>query len=261
MKSTPDIFLVNLDRSSDRLAFMQGQAERAGIAFERIPAVVGRNVPEWLVDEFSDSGKMSDGEVGCYASHLTVAQTIVARGLPYAIVLEDDAELDVDFIQAAVGAIAAASTKWDYIHLSSIFKRAVVQASDAEIGDGRTLVRYVHGPINTSAYVLSNRGARKWLAPTRRVRAIDLNNRYFWIQNLDVYGVCPAPARGLKVNTDIGARSPGRSFRLSIASRLYGDSLAMRRLGLSRWLKARSASIVMLARRKITGNRSVIIIG
>lgn len=57
MAQTP-IFLINLDRSPDRLAFMQEQAERLGLKLERISAVAGtRGLPKWLAPRFvSETG-------------------------------------------------------------------------------------------------------------------------------------------------------------------------------------------------------------
>jgi GR25 family glycosyltransferase involved in LPS biosynthesis len=63
------IFLINLDRSPDRLSFMQQQAERLSFAFERIRGVDGvRGLPDWLIPQFLSSdgtiaSRMSNGEV------------------------------------------------------------------------------------------------------------------------------------------------------------------------------------------------------
>ena len=100
------IFLINLDRSPDRLSFMQKQAERLSLVFERIRGVDGvRGLPDWLIPQFLSSdgavaSRMSNGEVGCYASHLVVFQEMVRRGLEAAIVLEDDVTLADDFLAA-----------------------------------------------------------------------------------------------------------------------------------------------------------------
>ncbi len=80
-------FLINLARSTDRLDFMKAQL---GDRFERLDAVLGVAVPDRFADQFSDPADMSPGEIGCYASHILFAEQIVVRGLPYALVMEDD---------------------------------------------------------------------------------------------------------------------------------------------------------------------------
>src|SRR5262245_10806925 len=91
------VFLINLDRSVDRLAHMQRQFDRLRMTVERLPAAEGLNIPAWMRSEFKGPHQLSPGEVGCYASHLMVAHKIVAEELSHAVVLEDDAILDDDF--------------------------------------------------------------------------------------------------------------------------------------------------------------------
>ena len=88
------IFVINLDRATERLANISKQFEALGLAFERVPAVDGRMLsaaeklrlnPPRLI-----GGEMSDGEIGCFASHLQVFQIIADRSLPRVCVMEDD---------------------------------------------------------------------------------------------------------------------------------------------------------------------------
>ena len=184
----PPIFLINLDRSHERLALMQAQANVLGLAFERIPAIDGtRQLPGWMVSQFLDDrglvrGGLSEGEVGCYASHLLVMSTIVERRLEAAIVLEDDAILDADFEQAACAAVRAAPAGWECIHLSTDFKKAAFPV--AGLGLGRSLVRYKRLPVNSLGYIVSRAGAAKLLEARHRVRPFDLEFRLAWLSGL-----------------------------------------------------------------------------
>lgn len=255
-------FLINLDRSTDRLAFMRQQTARAGVAFERVSAVVGDAVPKWLWPQFIGPHQLTPGEIGCYASHLVVAKQIVDRDLPCAIVLEDDAILDLDFMAAAQAAAQAAPAGWDYIHLCSDFKRSVV--SVAEIANGRHVVQYTRWPVNTAAYIVSAQGAKKWLEPRSRVRPNDMDNRYCWLQGLDVYGVYPAPAKQSNdFESDVGHR-PGkkevRNWSPGFASEVYGQIWTARKIGIGSYLKARCANIANSIARKFTGKRVVSVI-
>lgn len=223
----------------------------------------GRNVPEWLRNEFAGSVRMSDGQVGCYASHLVAARTIVANDLPCAIVLEDDAELSADFCAVASEAVASMPADWDYLHLCTRFKKTVVRVAD--IDRKHSLVRYPLAPSRTTAYVLSNSGARKWLAPMQRARAIDLDNRFAWLQDLKVYGVFPAIAaeRGGVVSTiipTIGRKSPRRQVP-SFFSMAYGMFWTMREIGTATYLKAVALDTVNSLRKHATGVARVSVIG
>lgn len=257
----PKVFLINLDRSPHRLQFMTVQLHSQGIDFERIRAVDGDAVPAWMADEFKGPHNLSPSEVGCYASHLVVAQRVVGDGLPYAIVLEDDATLDPAFLSTAEDAIAHAPAGWDYIHLSSLFKRTIL--SVAELPCGRHhLVRYVRHPVNTAAYIVSNRGARKWLNPMPRRRPNDLDNRFAWLQGLDVYGVYPAPARQLDnfaPDIDHQLRRP-RDWSPGLMSRAYGRLWTLRKIGFRNYARAKVSTLLNSVLRRIDGKLRVAII-
>lgn len=82
MQAVP-VMLINLDRSTDRLARMQREFDRAGVRFERFPAVHGTDLPGSVRSYFCDaSGRVISplpaGEIGCYASHLAIWQRIAS---------------------------------------------------------------------------------------------------------------------------------------------------------------------------------------
>lgn len=189
-------FVINLDRSVDRLAFIRSEAARIGLSFERIPAVEGLAVPDWLRGEFLNpdntiASSLIPSEVGCYASHLTIYKRMVLQGLPYALVLEDDVGLADDLPQTIAATVAAAPGGWDYIHLSGLVRRTVY--SLAALPSGRHLVRHSRIPTNTGGYLISRFGAEKMLAPSLRVRPIDQDFRYPWLRDLDFLAVYPSP--------------------------------------------------------------------
>src|SRR5262245_12397808 len=186
------VFLINLDRSPDRLELMLTEAQRTGLAFERFSAVDGRDaLPDWLRPQFSDTADLSSGEVGCYASHLSIYQQIARNQLAYAMILEDDVILPDDLLSMVKDALSMAPKGWDYIRLSGHFKRAVY--SIGPLPNGRHLVRHTLIPNTTAGYLISRQGADKMLAPSPRLRPIDRDIKFAWLRNLEVFGVYPSP--------------------------------------------------------------------
>lgn len=260
------VWCINLDRSKHRWDFMYEQFACLGMPARRFPGVDGAGaVPEWLADEFAGT-PLTSGEIGCYASHLLCATRIITERRCCAIILEDDVTLAPDFEDAAHAAIAAAPAGWDYIHLSSHIKRAVVHVADLD--NGRALVRHTRLPVNTAAYVLSNAGARKWLRPRPRIRPNDMDVRYGWLDDLDIYGVYPSPASQQDdFDSDIGGTHGGklkikdpRNFAPGLASRLYGALWQARKVGLLKLARGRIANIANSTRRKATGQRTVAVL-
>ena len=98
------IFVINLRSSIERRSAIENDAEGLNIKLSIIDAIDGR-----LIKDHSDLGYskkanrqeygrlLTPGEIGCYASHLKAAKSVLECNAPYAIVLEDDAKLDQPF--------------------------------------------------------------------------------------------------------------------------------------------------------------------
>lgn len=216
------IFVINLAVSQDRLAFMSSQLPGG---FHRIDAATGDALPPHLADQFETATGLTSGEKGCYASHLIAAEQIIARGLPYALILEDDVQLDDGILEDVAVAIGAAPQAWDVIGLA--WWAQPRHRKLAPVGR-RHLVQFLHMPKVTAAYVLSYSGAQKLLAPRQRVRPVDVDIHYAWEMRINGYGIHPQPARQAHLPSTIGTRSnrhKSRRWRPPLHRYLWGRSL------------------------------------
>jgi glycosyl transferase, family 25 len=191
-----DAFVINLDRDTERLAHMNEQETRAGLRFERVPGVLGADVPAHMRPKFlrtdgSIASDLTPGEVGCYASHLRVYEIILARGIPFALVLEDDVVLGGDTIDTVMAAMSGLPRGWDLVKLCNEPKKAVYSVT--RLGGSRHVVRFVRQPLLAGAYLISANGARKMLMAGLRFQPIDVDLASPWVFGMDVYGVCPPP--------------------------------------------------------------------
>lgn len=101
------VFVINLDRNSDRLTNVERLAAHFGLDFERFSAVNGKLLPEAFIDEVISRRRNFDekfsllkpGEIGCALSHLDIYQKIIDNGLELALILEDDIEFDENLIR------------------------------------------------------------------------------------------------------------------------------------------------------------------
>ena len=179
MPSLP-IFLINLDRSPDRLRRMMDQVAHLGEQFARVPGVDGLALPNNMRSEFLNAdgslrSGMLPGEVGCYASHLLVCEQLIAEGLPCALVLEDDPTLHGDLVQIASAAVVACPANWHIIHLWHPSKHGR-STKIARLSSRHWLVRHHRRPINTAAYIISLAAAKKLRMPGPRTRPIDIES-------------------------------------------------------------------------------------
>jgi glycosyl transferase family 25 len=147
------VYLINLDRSPDRLAFMQAQFVRLGMAFERIPAVDGRGVAADR-HNWRHHAPLRDGEVGCYLSHIKALEAFLASGAACGVILEDDAVLS-DALPGILAGLQNGSD-WDLVklyatHVSGVWPRR-----------GLVRVAFRHGA--SAAYVVNRHAAARLLS-------------------------------------------------------------------------------------------------
>ena len=87
-------YVINLDRSKDRLKAFRAQARWFNLNYERIPAVDARDLSEQDIARLEaivpKSFRMSPGEFACLLSHQRTWQKIIESGDPWAFVCEDD---------------------------------------------------------------------------------------------------------------------------------------------------------------------------
>ncbi|RUV33965.1 MAG: glycosyltransferase family 25 protein [Mesorhizobium sp.] len=87
-------YVINLDRSSDRLMRMTDRFASVGLSFERISAVDGRLLsPTEIADVYKPvfgAATMTQEEVGCFLSHRRCWERIASEADPYGCVFEDD---------------------------------------------------------------------------------------------------------------------------------------------------------------------------
>lgn len=158
------IYLINLDRSPERLARMQSILRSMGLEFTRFPAVDGSLLTE---EELSAKVRLVDGrphlslgEIGCTLSHIECLELIAEGPDNYAVIAEDDVHLCSDayrflknssWIPAGVGVV-----KLETVLKNTFLGRSTFcGVSGYEL---RPLLSTHHG---SGLYVVSKAAARK----------------------------------------------------------------------------------------------------
>eukprot|EP00929_Paragymnodinium_shiwhaense_P071310 TRINITY_DN3626_c0_g1_i1.p1 TRINITY_DN3626_c0_g1~~TRINITY_DN3626_c0_g1_i1.p1 ORF type:complete len:466 (+),score=66.74 TRINITY_DN3626_c0_g1_i1:72-1469(+) len=181
----PPILVVNLDQSKDRWEQTQEELATQDLTAERWSATYGKHLsPDELHDKANFLGRNfnTPGMVGCFCSHNAIWNEVVRRGLPRAIVFEDDVLLLPDFPQKLATLqkeLDELKDGWDVCLLGAIGCINPVKEPFAmrfyELGPGggrpqpkgyktRTLSEHLfvpHRPAGTHAYMISQSGAQK----------------------------------------------------------------------------------------------------
>lgn len=214
------IYVINLDRSVDRLAQISANLAQHGFEFTRISAVDGRLLPPDAplpLDRVTfkrDNGRdMLPGEIGCFMSHLNVLTAFLESPYQYAVILEDDGLVN-DLFRSTLEAVVKVEG-WDVVKLvnnrTKMFKAARTLDNGVEIG------RCLHGPSGSSAAYIVRRSSAQalidGLSPMRGPYDVELEAG--WRTGMEIFctGV-PVVDLGRSVEaTVIGGRGTYRKAR------------------------------------------------
>lgn len=175
-------FVINLDRSQDRLTAFTRTAHDAGLAFERWPAV--------------DATTLDDRSPihACFLSHRSLWAHILDLGLPWAAVFEDDAVLS-----PRTGAVLNDFT-WlpdaDVVKVETMGTATELSIRRAHVATGIYIHRLYGFHSGTAGYLISRRGAETLLAKTLSTwgtaDTVIFNTSKPWARGLKLYQLVPA---------------------------------------------------------------------
>ena len=193
----PLIYVINLDRDVERMASIRANLEALGLPFERLSAVMGKDVPEWekLVDmsAYAWRNRLDTpraGEVGCYLSHLKAMETFLRTDAPWCVILEDDVEV----LPACAAVLRSLAEKddWDLVKLFNFHSGLPVKKR--ALGSAHHLVAHLTRTTSSAAYVVNRRAAETLMQSMRPItEQVDHALDRPWETGLRVRGIRPMP--------------------------------------------------------------------
>ena len=165
--------VINLDRSTDRLAHVTAEFERAGMTFERVAAVDALARPDLAsmpVRKRPVSGtRLTDGEIACLLSHRTCWSAIAAGDDAYVAIFEDDVVLSEKTGQL-LGDRRWIPADTDIVKLETFFHRTVVGLNQVSAGHGFSASRLYGVHLGSAGYIVSRKAAGALLEATQEIR-------------------------------------------------------------------------------------------
>jgi glycosyl transferase family 25 len=216
-------YLINLDRSPERLAHMQDILAAAGVRHVRIAAVDGRALAPAAIAEADAS--LSPSEVACFMSHRIAWQAIASGDDPFGAVLEDDIHI------APSLAALLADGDWippgaDVVKLETMLKPVYLEDAGHEAPAGHRVRRLHSTHPGTAGYIIGRAAAAGLVARYRHAsRPADA---YLFelpdgeARNLVVYQLDPAAC----IQDD---QRPAAARSTGLASTIHTERREMRR--------------------------------
>jgi glycosyl transferase family 25 len=171
-------YVINLERSPDRLHHMHAQASAIALAFERVDGVDGEGLAEADLAAYRRRAAplpLTAGEIGCWLSHRKAWSLIADRDDTWGLILEDDVQLSSD-LPAALECVADVPADADIVKIDTSLGVMVEMARAAVPFAGRSLHRLRRNAWGTAGYLVSRRAAAWLLAHAQPVEApIDLH--------------------------------------------------------------------------------------
>jgi glycosyl transferase family 25 len=224
--SSLQIFVINLDRSTERMAAMRERLARLSLPWTRVPGVDGHTLDLSRCDDVHAAGyrrlhgkELNMAEVGCYLSHLQALGQFLAGPSDMALVLEDDADFPADF-ELLLQRLLAVADQWDLVKLSSFHSGTPIRIAD--LSPPYALAVPLSRHMNANCILFNRRAAQILVDKLLPMRLpYDHALERAWLFGLKLRVVTPSPCPSeTGLPTTIGDRPRLRAFKLPLYRRL-----------------------------------------
>jgi glycosyl transferase, family 25 len=162
-------YVINLDRSPERMASMSERLQALSLPWCRISAVEGKLLNLHQLQELSLPGFLArhgkhpkPAEVGCYLSHIRVLEAFLAQAdAQYALILEDDVIFQPDLL-AVLTSLLACKDQWDLVRLAGFHSGGPVGVRT--LTPKRRLTVMFFRQTSSAAYLINRHAARQMLS-------------------------------------------------------------------------------------------------
>jgi glycosyl transferase family 25 len=225
------IYLINLDRSTDRLQSAEQHFNAVGLPFERIVAIDARKedmsiypIDRKVFQRTHGRTNIRPGEIGCYFSHLKALRAFLASGREFGVVCEDDV-LPQAQLPSVLEELIGFSNEWDIVSLFHFHRGGPLVVRRAKEFSMNVHIAHIS---SAAAYLVSRQAAETLVSYLEVMRAcIDHSLYESWKHGLMLRSVTPMPvnlaaqAHQSTINIESGKKPP-IFFRLpTLLSRSY----------------------------------------
>lgn len=162
------IMVINLDRAPERLERIRTIFDAAGVPFERMRAVDGRQLSEAEIDRWRQGEPrfylLGPGETACFLSHRQCWEIAARTGEPV-VVFEDDIHLGRDAAEL-LGDPSWIPADADIVKLDTALRPTMVDRDASPVGAGRRVATLRASHVGAAGYVVAPAAARRLLEQT-----------------------------------------------------------------------------------------------
>jgi len=192
-------YVINLDRSPDRMRWIEDQAAAQSLTVIRVAAIDGKTLDSETLNRWkavsSDKFGIGPGEIACFLSHREAWKKVANDSENWGFISEDDIHLETDANEFISGEAWIPGSA-DIVKAETVMQRVWLGKQSKSLGKGYRLseLRSNHG--GAAGYFLSRDAARRLIDQTENFCSIPdqvLFNPILGIaQTLRIYQLDPA---------------------------------------------------------------------
>jgi glycosyl transferase family 25 len=163
-----NIWIINLDKSKDRMEKIKKNFEKYGIKYNRFSAVYGKN----LSDEYMEKNVnflckkllCNYAMIGCASSHKYLWKQLINSNEDFYIIFEDDIEINdksFEIIKKIIPFFDNKELDIDYVNLNCVNTGCSIYKTEFKIDNYEFGKPYF--PLGTNSYIITKKGAQKLL--------------------------------------------------------------------------------------------------
>ncbi len=227
--SAPKAFILHLERAIARKANVEALRARLPIASEVIAAIDGARLPPQDLDRAYARRRfrphypfpLTATEIGAFLSHRAAWRRIVDEDLDFALVFEDDAQIDPALCSSLIALAADERAKWDYVLLPAA--GLAPNGTPVARGHGLALLRPHAPPLRAIGQIVSRAAAERLLDRTLPFdRPVDTLLQMTWVTGQPMLVASPSPVRD--VSRETGGTTVQRKS-LGLVGRLHHEAM------------------------------------
>lgn len=224
----PKAFILHLERAVQRRPQVDRLRAALPFASEIVVATDGAKLPEQEIGAVYArqlyrprySFSLNRAEIGVFLSHRAAWRRIVDEDLDYAVVFEDDAEIDAPSFAEACAFMHDTRKDWEYV-LAPASRNRIAGTILGKKRNGVALVRPSNPPLRAIAQFVSADAARKLLASTERFdRPIDTFLQMGWVTGVELLALT---ASGMRDSSPALGGSTIKRNQMSFLERLHHE--------------------------------------
>jgi len=200
-------FVISLDRAKERREYMQGLLAQLGFNATIVSAVDGKNLrPEQRARYNSERARrvygceMSDNEIACYLSHLSIYSKMLEHRIDVALVLEDDISAVGDLKPIIDEVLKLPRSSWQVVRLQATKDSVAFGSTERSAGEPvarvgeREIFRLRTSVLGGCAYLIRLGAASAMLARSEQIdMPIDQTLDRYWENGIIPYVMRPTP--------------------------------------------------------------------